>query len=271
MACKPFADSGNGGRETHPHSPAVAPPLQARIDRRRPVHAVVNQDRRKTDQRGEKQPGSVPGAVHPIHVRPRIGEPVRKHQQAQAGQRRGRGKVAESFQKKYSEHAGDREAILPREQQRAALALRPGQEQKSRRSPSACRVRVQESRWTQITAEALPPDGADRIASINRNERKQEQPDICLADARDEFAPGEIGQMNLMTGLVGERDHARQNHQGNQYPTKSSTHSHARLTAAADGVSRKDALTRSNKFVSPLMSDECNVTNVLRPFGRTSF
>jgi hypothetical protein len=48
----------------------------------------------------------------------------------------------------------------------------------------------------------------------------------------DEFLPGKVGQMNFMARLVGERHHARQNQQSYQYPTKSSTHSHARLTAA---------------------------------------
>jgi hypothetical protein len=49
------------------------------------------------------------------------------------------------------------------------------------------------------------------MASVNPHQRQQEEPNIRLADAMDEFTPREIGQMNLMTGLIGDSCQGRQN------------------------------------------------------------
>ena len=55
----------------------------------------------------------------------------------------------------------------------------------------------------------------------------------------DELPPREVGQMNFMPRLISERHHARQNQQSNQDPSKSSSHSHARLTAAVAGCQER--------------------------------
>jgi hypothetical protein len=72
--------------------------------------------------------------------------------------------------------------------------------------------------------------------------------------------------MDFMAGLIGERHDARQNHQRYDYPAKSSTHSHARLTAAAMECQERTCAVVLKEIASPLIPDECGAANVSRSF-----
>ena len=85
---------------------------------------------------------------------------------------------------------------------------------------------------SQISAEALPPKRPDGVARVNADECEQEQPNIRLADALDEFSPGEVGEMNFVAGLVRKTRKGRQNYKSDENPAKGCTHSLARLTVA---------------------------------------
>ena len=135
----------------------------------------------------------MPRTFHPVHVGAGIGEPVGKHKQAQARQY-GRGsKVAKALQKENSKHAGDRQAVLARQQQWPDGFPGTPQNKNGRKTHERPGVGVSETGWTHVPAETLPANRPDRITPVNRHDREQKQPDVGISNADDELTPGEIG------------------------------------------------------------------------------
>ena len=257
---QPFADSRDRRSKAAAETARSAPTLQAAVQDRRSMQAVNDQNCNQAGHRGEQQPAAAARAIHPIHIRAGIGQAVGKYKQGEASEDRGRGEVAESLQKENSEHAGHRETFFAGQNQRPDGLAGSSQNKNRREAHQRPRVCVQKISGTDILAESLPADRADRITPVNPNEAKQKKKNIRLADAGDEFPPGEVGQMNLVAGVIGERHHARQNQQRDQYPTKSSTHSHARLTAAATGCQERTVRLCSKGCGFPNDRIECIVT-----------
>ena len=188
-----FVDACNNRSEAHPHPAGRAPALQATVERPRPVQTVIDQKHDESAQGGKQQPAAVPRPVHPIHIRACVGELVGKHEQAQACENRGCGKIEKTFQKEDPEHACYRQAILPRKQQGPdRLAGSPQNENRGeahQRSSCTC----SRNRWGPVAAEALPAESANCITRVNRHKREQKQPNIRLADTVDEFPPRKVG------------------------------------------------------------------------------
>ena len=253
---QPFADSRNGRSEAAPETARGAPTLQSAIHDRRAMQAVVDQKCNQASHRGRAAASRRCCALSTQFISApasdkRFGKTSKARQArtaaAEKSQNRSKKKIPNML-------ATGRRSLRARMQRADGLAGAP-QNKNGRKAHQRAGIRVQEIGGADVPAEALPADRADRVTRVNPDQAKQKKQNIRLADAGDEFPPGKVGQMNLMARVIGERHHARQNQQRDEYPTESSTHSQARLTAAGTGCQERRCAYVLNGADALLMVD----------------
>ena len=159
---QPFADSRDRRSEAAPETARSAPTLEAAVQDRRAVQSVDDQNCNQASHRAEQQPAAALRAIHPIHIRAGVGQAVGKDKQGEASQDRGRGEVAEPFQKENSEHAGDRETFFARQEQGPDGLAGSSQNKNRREAHQRPGERVHENQWGRHTCRiaATGPRGS---------------------------------------------------------------------------------------------------------------
>src|SRR5260370_19493061 len=119
-----------------------------------------------------------------------------KQQQRDRGDDRGTRQVKQSFERVNSKQVRDRKLFLPREQQRPYRLSRASEKKDSREARQRHGVNRTETRRTKIVLENLPPQGAKSVTGVNRDNRKDQQPGIGVADGPKKFCAAKIGKAN---------------------------------------------------------------------------
>ena len=202
---QPIAESADGARDGLSPATSRAPTFQALMKFAGSMQAEINKGTRQTSEQNHEQPATGMRLLNPFFAGSGIKKAAGKQQETNDEEEQRGGEIECALQHPDSEHAGDSCVAFLSEKERTNRLANAREKKNRGKSHQRGAIGFPESGSAHIPGKTLPAQRANRVTAIDGDDGKKQKRDIRQTDAVDKFFPGEVREMNLVTGMISER------------------------------------------------------------------